>query len=71
MGVYFIDPKTLVDTKFLFLMEHGAVQVRKPPFEKKLRCANCTPAVMSVGYEKDVFRFYRRELNSRATCIYK
>jgi hypothetical protein len=26
MGVYFIDPKTLVDTKFLFLMEHGAVQ---------------------------------------------
>lgn len=26
MGVYFIDPKTLVDTKFLFLMEHSAVQ---------------------------------------------
>ena len=26
MGVYFVDPKTMVDTKFLFLMEQGAVQ---------------------------------------------
>ena len=48
MGVYFIDPKTLVDTKFLFLMEHGAVQVRKPPFEK-----NCGAQIAHRSYGWD------------------
>ena len=66
MGVYFIDPKTLVDTKFFVSDGTWRCSGYASRRLKKTAVRKLHTAVMSVGYEKDVFPFLqeRVELSS-------